>query len=227
MNINIALDLQNIIATAVSAEKLQPLVDKAIAEALKSAISDATGYNSEFSKSLKTQLKEAMPHGLALDDVAKFQHVLNTAVTAAVHGANSATIATALKAAADHAIPDVPTSIKLSELMEKARESFHIERHESHYALLEMSEYGGGHLFLDGDEDNTRKYSAKIQLAFNKEGEVYTLKMDEKQVMPTVLPKAITRLDGLLLSMYVGRTTLEIDMDEGDVQSSAQGNYDD
>lgn len=73
MEIKIDLDLPAIIANAVSAERIQPIVDKAIADAIKSAITDATGYRSAFSEALKAQLAEVLPHGLGLDDVAKFQ----------------------------------------------------------------------------------------------------------------------------------------------------------
>lgn len=40
MNINIELDLPAIISAAVCAERVQPLIDKAIAEAIKDAIGE-------------------------------------------------------------------------------------------------------------------------------------------------------------------------------------------
>ena len=131
MEIKIDLDLPSIIAHAVSAERIQPLVNKAIAEAVGAAIRDATDYSSPFRKALETQLKDAMPHGLAIDDVAKFQLMANSAVTEAVMGANAETIKTAIAQGLKSSIPDVPERIKLSELVGKAREAFHKERHEA------------------------------------------------------------------------------------------------
>ena len=221
MNINIELDLAAIISKAVSTERLQPLVEKAIGEALKSAIEDATGYRSVFRKAVEVQLAEAMPHGLAIDDVAKFQHVLNAALQAGVHGANSATVKTAMDKAVADVLPNVPTRIKLSELIEKARDDFSIESNEAFYAKLEINEYGIGHLYLDSDADTRSQYSAKIKLAFTKEGGVYALKHDGAQVLPSSLPKAISRFDGLMLALYVGRTSLELDIDEDEVESLA------
>lgn len=227
MEIKIDLDLQGLIASAVSAEKIQPLLDKAISNAIASAIQDATGYSSPFSKALKQQLSEALPHGLSIDDVAKFQHVLNAAVTDAVRGENAATINAALLKAATVVLPNVPASIKLSELLSDARASFHIEENEAFYAKYEPSEYGGGHLYLDGNEDTREKYRADIRLAFTKEGEVYSLHLDGKAVTPKSRPDAVGSFDGTLLSMYVGRTSLEIDCDADDVERAAAEQYND
>ena len=221
MEIKIEIDLPGIIKDAVTAERIKPLIDKAIAEAIKDAISDATGYRSKFREELKLQLTEAMPKGLGIDDCAKFQHMMNAAVTDAVQNENAMVIQAALRAAAKAVMPDVPARIKLSELVKEARHGFHKEENEAFYALLEMSEYGGGHLYLDGDENTREKYRADMRIAFNKEGEVYSLKLDGIDITPKSAPSAVGGFDGLLLSMYVGRTSIEIDCDEMDVESAA------
>ncbi len=226
MQITIDLDLQKLIADAVNTERLQPLIDKAIVSAISSAIDDATGYRSQFREELKKQLSDSMPHGLSIDDCAKFQQMANAAVTEVVHGANAETIQTALRESFKAMVPDVPTVIKLSELMKKARGGFHKEQHEAFYAHLETSQYGGARLYLDSNEDCREKYRADICIAFNKEGEVYSLKLDGIDITPKSAPDAIGRFDGLLLSLYVGRTKLEIDMDEGDVEGAASEQYD-
>lgn len=56
MEIKIDLDFPSIIAHAVSAERIQPLVNKAIAEAVGAAIRDATDYSSPFRKALETRV---------------------------------------------------------------------------------------------------------------------------------------------------------------------------
>ena len=104
--ITIDLDLASIISSAVSIERIQPLVDAAIMKCIKSAIEDATGYRSAFSDSLKKQLTDALPHGLSIKDTAKFQQVLNASLTNAVHTANDATIQTALRKAVATALGD-------------------------------------------------------------------------------------------------------------------------
>lgn len=226
MQISIELDLPSIISQSVSAERIQPILDKAIAEAVTSAIRDATGYSSPFRKALDIQLKDALPHGLCIDDVAKFQHMANAAVVNAVHGANAATIQAALTKALSKVLPDVPASIKLSELMQKAREGFSKETHEAFYALYEPSGYGGGRLFLDSDEGTSDKYRADMCLTFNKKGEVYRLKLDGCDITPSSAPNAMGDFDGLLLALYVGRTTIEIDLDPDEVESAAEAEYD-
>ena len=226
MEIKIELDLPAIISAAVSAELVQPLINKAIADAIKDALGEATGYRSKFREELKKQLSDAMPHGLDVDDCAKFQHMLNAAVTDAVHGENATVIQAALRSAAKAVMPDVPARIKLSELVNEARSGFHKEETEAFYAFLEMSEYGGGHLYLDSDEKCREKHRAEMRIAFTKDGEVYALKLDGRDITPKSSPSAVGGFDGLLLSMYVGRTSLDIDCDESDVEYAAAEKYD-
>ncbi len=226
MEIKIDLDLPTIISAAVSAERVQPLIDKAIAEAIKDTIDKTTGYRSAFREELKKQLAEAMPNGLSITDCAKFQHMLNAAVTSAVQDENAEVIRVAMTKAAKSVMPDVPTRIKLSELLEEARSGFYKEKHEAFYAHLEISDYGGATLFLDKDESQREKYRADIRISFNKEGEVYSLHMDGHDITPKSTPHAVGVFDGLLLSMYVGRTSLDMDIDESDVESAASEQYD-
>lgn len=227
MEIKIELDLPAIIGAAVTAERIKPLIDKAISEAIKDAIGTATGYRSAFRETLTKKLVDAMPHGLDVDDTAKFMHMLNAAVTDEVRGENAKVIQTALRAAAKSVMPDVPDRIKLSELVEAARDGFNKEKHEAFYACLEMSEYGGGLLFLDHDESKREKWRAEMRIAFSKSGVVYALHLDGRDITPTSTPSAVGSFDGLLLSMYVGRTSLEVDCDESDVQAAASEQYDD
>jgi hypothetical protein len=238
MKLEINLNIEEAIQNAIKPEALTPLLEKAVNEAIKGAISDATGYSSDFQKTMKEQLKTAMPHGLTIDDIAKFQHVLNGAITQVVHAANSDTVQAAMTMAVKAVMPDVPARIKLSELIKEARDGFHKERHEAFYAFYKESEYGGGWLYLDSDENpgsgyfsssHSRedcKYKAGISLSLNKEGEVYALKLDGVDLTPAKLPNAVGRFDGLLLSMYVGRTSIEMDIDADDVESLARDQTD-
>lgn len=71
MELKVNIDLEAVVAQAVAPEKLQPILDKHITDAIASAIKDATGYRSKFREAVEAQLTEAMPHGLKIDDVAK------------------------------------------------------------------------------------------------------------------------------------------------------------
>lgn len=234
MNISITLDLPGIVAQACAAERLQPLIDKAIGDALKSAIDEATGYRSEFRKAMAAQLTQALPHGLGVEDVAKFQHVLNDAINRHVHGANADTVAAALEKVMKDALPDVPPVVKLSELIQIARHGFHKEQHDAFYAYWEPSTYGGGGwLYLDSNERPKQgygstscsredmKYSAEHRFWVNQDGEAYALRLDGKDVTPASRPDVIGEFDATLMAMYVGRTRLEVDIDDDDVRCAA------
>lgn len=235
MELKINIDLEAALAQALAPEKLQPILDKHIAEAITSAIRNATDFNSEFRKSLQAQLAEAMPHGLNLDDVAKFQHVLNGAIQSAVHAQNSGAVNTALAEAVKEVLPDVPVVVKMSELMEAARDTLLCsDTRRAFYAHFESSPGGGGWLYLDQNEKPGKgygidggKYSATYCIAFQRDGSVYALKLRDKQVTPVSRPDVISRFDATLMSMYVGRTRLEVDMDADDVEYAAREQYDD
>lgn len=231
MNISITLDLPGIIAQACAAERLQPLIDKAISEALKSAIEEATGYRSEFRKTMSSQLVEALPHGLSMGDAVKFQQVLNDAVSRHVHDANATTVQTAFDKLMSGVMPDVPEVIKLSELLKESRGGFNKEPHEAFYAYWEPCSYGGGWLYLDSDEQpgsgsygskkrgrEEMKYRADYRIAVNMDGEVYALHLDGKDVTPKSRPDVVGRFESILMSMYVGRTRLSVDIDDDGIR---------
>lgn len=233
MELKVNIDLEAAVAQALAPEKLQPILDKHITEAITSAIKDATGYRSKFREAVEAQLTEAMPHGLKIDDVAKFQHVLNTALQSAVHAQNSSAVHVALNEAANAALPDVPTVVKMSELMTAAREGLlYSDERAAFFAHLDQSDSGGGWLYLDKSEKPGKgygidggKYSAEYQLAFQRDGSVYALKLRDKQVTPASRPDVISNFDAMLMAMYVGRTRLELDMDPDDVESAAAEQY--
>lgn len=240
MDITIKIDIEKAIAGALTPEKLAPILDKHVTEAITSAISNATGYDSDFRKTLKEQIKDAMPHGLRVDEATKFQHILNGAINAAVSGANNDAVRTAIEKSVVGSIVSAPSSIKLSEFMQLVRDGIHVEGGAKFYAYLD-SDYGLHHLYLDKDpapgsstsfrgdyrSREDRKYSAAYSLAFNKEGEVYSLKLDEKVITPASLPNVIGSFDALLMSMYVGRTRLIADIDDDEIESLANEQYGD
>lgn len=239
MDLIISIDLEKALSSALAPDRLAPILDKHITDAITSAIHDATGYNSEFRKSLKEQMKQALPHGLGIDDMVKFQHVLNASLRSVLQGENEDTITAALKQCVDEVMPDVPAELKLSQLIEAARDGFHKERHEAFYAFWEPSEYssGGGHLYLDsqerpssgygiGSRRESVKYNAEIRLGVNQEGEVYSLKLGGHDVTPSSRPDVITRLESILMAMYVGRTRLVVDMDDDEVEGASGDQYD-
>lgn len=242
MELNIKIDIEAAIANALQPEKLQPILDKHITDAVTASIREATGYNSTFRSSIENQLKEALPHGLSLDDVAKFQTVLNGAMNRAVAECNASSVQLALEKAVKEVMPDVPPVIKLSELMKEARSSWNkVDDNEAFYAYFEQTEYGFGHLFLDSSENpgetgysyssirrdrESQKHRAKHQIAFTKDGEVYSLRLDNKQITPTSRPDIIGRFESILMAMYVGRTRIEVDMDADDVEAASEAQYD-
>ena len=237
MEITINLAIEEAIKKAVNADVLGPVVEKAVFGAVKSAIEDATGYSSEFRKTMAAQLKEALPHGLGVDETAKFQFILNNAMQALVRETNTDTVTVAMREAVKAVLPEVNKVIKVTELLEMARDGFHVEKHEPFYAYFEESEYGGGTIFLDSEEHpggsyrshqdrESVRYAARYRLAFSKDGEVYSMRMDGTDLTMTKIPHAISHFDSTLLALYVGKSVIELDCNQDDVEYAAQAQYD-
>jgi len=168
--------------------------------------------------------------------------VLNAALTRAVQSCNEGAVQVALAKAVSSVMPDVPAVVKISELLDAARDGFNKDSDEAFYAYFEPSRFGendGGWLYLDRDEKpgstlyssshkarEDRKYDARYRLAINGDGDVYALRLEGKDITPVSCPDVIGRFDALLMGMYVGRTKLEIDMGDDDVEAAASAQYD-
>ena len=234
MEINI--DFEGALARALQPETINPILDKHIGKAIGDAIEEATGWKSEFRKAVTEQLKEAIPHGLRSDDAMKFAHILNTAIQKVVGEANNASVTAAIKHASSSLLPEIPERMKLSKFAETLREGLHKEEREAFYAYMETSEYGTTYIYFDQDEKpgNSSRHSereemrhrADYRLAVDKEGRVYSLRFESKNVTLASLPNVIGEFDATIMAFYVGRTTLEIDMGDGDLESLSAEQYD-
>lgn len=227
LNLSIDIDLESVLAKALSAEKLEPIINKYLAEAVTSAVESATGYRSEFRKKLAEQLISVLPHGLESGDVVKFQHILNKAMTDVVNCKNQDAVTLALEHAVKRVMPDSPTAVKMSELLKEARSYFGTEPTESFFAYYETDPSGEGWLYLDsdltagyGNDITAVKYRAKYQLAFNSTGRVDSLQLDNVEVSNSY-PAVVSMFETTLMAMYVGRTTLEVDMTPEEVIEAA------
>lgn len=226
MEIKLNLDVNEIISSAVSTDIVKPIIEKAIKSVIENAICSATGHNSAFRKGIEQQIKEAMPCSIQIDDVAKFHQVALAELNQAVHGANSEIIKDLFKETFSRMIPNVPAQVKLSDLIKSARNNFY-NGAEGFYACLEEdSKYGGGWFSLDNDPDCRSDYLAKIRLGFNKDGDVFSLRLDNENITPNSRPDIISKFDATLLSMYVGKTSLIIDINADEVEELAQSQED-
>jgi len=234
---NYSIDFQGALDRALAPAVINPILDKHISAAINDAIKTATGYNSAFQKALNEQLAATLPHGLSLDDVAKFQQILNGAMTRLVGESNRAAIETAMRKAVVALLPDTPTVLKLSEFMATARKGLHVDGNEPFFAYLEETAWGFVHISLDKGEHpgadygqkikrDHAKYKAAYQLGVSKDGDVYSLKLNDKLITPSSLPDVVGSFDAALMAMYVGRTRLVIDMDDDDMQNLAAEQYD-
>lgn len=234
---NITIDFEGALQRALQPETINPILDKHIGKAISDSIDEATGYRSEFRKAVTEQLKESLPHGLRSDDAMKFANILNAAIQKMVGEANNASVSAAINRATSSLLPNVPERMKLSAFAKTLRSGLHKEEREAFYAYMETSDYGTTYIYFDQyekpgsggrgyDERSDMRHRADYRLAVDKEGRVYSLRFESKNVTPASLPNVIGEFDATIMAFYVGRTTLEIDMDDGDLESLSAEQYD-
>lgn len=230
-----SIDFQGALDRALAPAVINPILDKYIGKAIEDAIKEATGYRSEFQKALGEQLATAFPHGLHIDDVAKFQQVLNWSISKMVGDANRAAIEASMQKVVGLLLPDIPAIVKLSEFMNGVREGLWVDGNDPFYAYLEKSSGGYTHIYLDKNEHpglksflerDDVKYQAAYQLGVLKDGDVYSLKLKGTLITPSSMPDVVGCFDAALMAMYVGRTRLEIDMDDDGMRRLSAEQYD-
>ncbi|MDQ7745407.1 hypothetical protein [Hydrogenophaga pseudoflava] len=233
---NITIDFEGALQRALQPETINPILDKHIGKAIGDAIEEATGWKSEFRKAVTEQLKAAIPHGLREDEAMKFAHILNAAIQKLVGDVNNASVSAAINRATSSLLPNIPERMKLSEFAATLRDGLHKERHEPFYAYMEATDYGTTYIYFDQEErpnSSSRhtdregmKYRADYRLAVDKDGRVYSLRFEGTNVTPASLPNVVGGFDATIMAFYVGRTTLEIDMDDDDLESLSAEQYD-
>ncbi len=223
MQITIDLDIESAIKTALSHERLSPILDRAITSAVIQAVQDAVGYNAPFTKMLKAKVAEAMPCGLDLAEQTKFQHILNDAVGKSVIAAHMEAATAAIMKASQAALPGVPAEIHLSDLLKAARDHLlHSDGGDFFAQVVEGFTKGCRLIYID-EKPGTDRYRAAYHISISDDGSAYSVVMDRRPITPASRPDVISRFSSLLMALYVGRTRLLIDLDEDGVERIATG----
>lgn len=219
---NIDINIEQIVADAVGAalspEKLQPIITTNVEKAVKSAIDDAFGYRSPFLKLLEGKIAEAMPTDI--EDIGRYGDLVLKAVSAFINETQQDYIRNAIQPKLEGMLKKLPSTMKLSELVKLLVEEFsqdHLdsERDGSEQPTIIVRRSTGicsgyWHLHIDPKEGKS-EYGCRIRADFQDSGKCYSLKIDDEDMGRALLIGPTYNADALMLNIYTGGITIELD----------------
>lgn len=216
MELNI--DIESVVAQAVAAalapERLQPIITKQVEKAVDNAIEEQFGYRAPFRKLLEEKMAAAMPTNM--EDLGRFSDLVLKVISAKLHEAQAEAVAQIIQPKLDAMLKPLPPTMKLSELVAKLlpdlADDYRRNGDSQPTIIVEHNDGLDGYwrLYIDsrGDRD---KYSCRLQIAFDKEGKAYSLRIGDEKMEKALLIGPTYNADALLLQIYTCGITIELD----------------
>jgi len=206
LDINIEGIVAESVAAALSPEKLRPIIQSNVEDTVKRAIESQFNYRSKFKELLEEKLAGVMPTDI--EDVGRFGDLVVKTVSGMLGDMQNQAVKQAIQERLAEMIKPLPQSITLTELLNQITkglgESDESRGEDRPTIIVETTEgvcAGYWHLYVDAEE-RTSKYACAIQMDFNKEGQCYSLKINDYDPSKTLFLGAKFGLDALLLNLY-------------------------
>lgn len=219
IDINIEQIVAESVAAALAPEKIQPIIQKNLDEAVKDAITEQFSWRSPFREMLKEKLAGVMPTDI--DDLARYGDLVVKSVKGMLAESQQQAIRQTIEEKLASMLKPLPSSMKLSELIAKLTEHFadSYEREGSLSPTFHAEEPDATNGYWDFCADprsDVSKYGCAIKMRFDKEGTCWSLKMEDRDAKALILGPSFAA-DALVLNLYTGGIKIErdrVDTDE-------------
>jgi hypothetical protein len=203
------LDLNKIVKEAM--EKIagenfvMDIVEKRLKKTIEDVIEDTFRSYSDFGKNLKAHVDEKLKvdlHSLNIEGynglvLATVKEQLDTIIS--IQGIDR------IKQSLDEMLKDVKSEYKLSEILEKFRESEfdedEMDCQEYFTLVIEPASCGFTHIYFD-KESNKRKYGCQFGIDIDKDGRAYSVKLRDKVIDTKKILGGLYGLEALLFKIY-------------------------
>jgi hypothetical protein len=218
INLNIEDTITNALNVAMSPERLQSVIEKQVADVTDRAIKDAFSSYGDFSKAVATAVKSLVPHEISMDGAANWNHAIGQHIACRLAAVNDQRIAQAINPMLDKLLETPPAELKVSELVQKAIEfwgdRYGVRRYGRPTITVETKDkHGYWSLFMD-KEPSTSNYSCEIILSVGSDGNVYSLKVHERDIKTTKFAGPFFDFEAYLFQLYTGGTKLILDTED-------------
>ncbi|WP_232423575.1 MULTISPECIES: hypothetical protein [Bacillus] len=229
------MDLNKMVVASLakmeSEGKVQEIVDKHVASTVNDIVKDLFGNWSDFSKELKNTAKEALQINFKDLNLSSYNHLILKAIKDKLDDEITNQGVAQVKNQIEGLLTDTKREYKLSELVEELAEEIkdldEIGYDEYHEMTLHVDDpYGSYWIGLDARNDIS-EYSCKYRLHVSKEGELYSVKINDEEysrkrlIQDFDIKAVMYGLHGLeetLFKIYVSGAKLIIDEDNCELE---------
>lgn len=215
IDINIEQIVAESVAAALHPEKIQPIIEKNVQDAVKGAIEKQFSYSSPFKKALEEKLTGIMPTDFG--DLGRYGDLVMKTVTGMLNDRQDQAVNQTIKEKLEAMLSPFPDRMKLTEVVGKLvlafANSYDREGSDRPTIIIESCENDGltpgyWHFFAD-PKRNQDKYSCKVHMSFNPEGECYSLKFGDYDPRKSLLLGKVYGAEALILGLYTGGVKIE------------------
>lgn len=217
----LAETIQKTIADKLSSDAITAQIEKTLEKTVAEAINDALKSWSDTGKAIKTAIEEAIQIDSQIG-LPSYNETVKRIVKEMVEQHVAKIGAEQLQKDIDEMFEPAPAEIKVSELLEKFAEGTSEFQDEGGVELVifhEESEYGYHHFAFDVKESYRTQDSwhhCNYQLHWNKEMEIYSLKVDGGKDITKGRPFMLGReynFDRMMINLYANKTKIVMDED--------------
>jgi hypothetical protein len=220
----------NAFANVVAAGTIEKAIEEKLSKTITSIIDDELRSYSDFGKSLHEHVKASMAVDFSNLGLPGYNDLILKIVRRQVEAQVNATIAAQIEPQLTELLSPAPAEITLTQLIAefiKDRSDYHgcsCDSPDQITLIVEGSESVDGyhHIYLD-EEEGKSKYSCAIQIATNKESEVYSLKIDDRDPKKALFVGPLYNFERRVFQMYAAGTKLIVDGNEDSIDTHYPG----
>lgn len=210
---------------------VQAIVEKHVESTVNDVVKDLFGNWSDFSKELKNTAKEALQINFKELNLASYNHLILQAIKDKLDDEITTQGVNQIKQQIEGLLTDSKREYKLSELVKELREEIEnldeLGYEDYHEMSLHVDDpYGSYWIGMDARNDIS-EYSCKYRLHVNKDGEVYSVQINEQEYSRKrsitdfdikAVMKGLHGLEETLFKIYVSGAKLVIDEDRCELE---------
>lgn len=211
--------------------KVQEIIDKKVESTIASVVDDLFGSWSDFSKDLKSQVKESLNINFDKLDLATYNHMLLQVIKDKLDDEIATQGINKIKGQVEGLLSDSKKEYKLSELIKELAEEVenldelgYEEYHEM--SLHVKNPYGSWWISFDSRTD-IEEYNCKYRLHVDEKGKVYSITINDgnktrsiDEFDAKVIMSGLYNLDETLFKLYVNGAKLIIDENDCELDIS-------
>lgn len=211
------IDLNKIVNDSMEQIEKEGFVEKIVKERLEKTISDIVDDTfrswSDFGKNLKTHIEENLNVNLEKLSIDAYNTLVLKAVQEKLDNAMKVQGIEKIKEAMDNMLKDVKDEYKLSELIEELKkEDYRDEWEYDEDDQITLIIDGRGLTWISLDEDGeTSEYSCKYRLTLNENGQMISLKIDDREIDKKSIMAGFNGLGDILFKIYASGAKIVLD----------------